>query len=116
MKLAVGYSLEDELLSVAVSDNGRGLSQEGIARLFKPFQQAEGEGVTLAWRCCSGFVDDKRFESASLRACDRSPAGPFSLSQKPSSASGARAWGSLLSATYAARWCAAKRIICAGDS
>lgn len=36
-----------QTLSVAVRDNGRGLSAEGLGKLFKPFSQAEGE-VTKA--------------------------------------------------------------------
>lgn len=39
------YSEEDQTLCVRVKDNGRGLSEEGMARLFHPFQQAEGEAT-----------------------------------------------------------------------
>lgn len=38
----------DGLMTVSVKDNGRGISEEGISRLFKPFSQAEGEGACVA--------------------------------------------------------------------
>lgn len=43
VKMTAGFS--DEMLTVSVSDNGRGISEDGLSRLFRPFSQAEGEGA-----------------------------------------------------------------------
>lgn len=45
MIMEAEYDPESGLLRVAVRDNGRGLSEEGMERLFKPFSQAEGDGT-----------------------------------------------------------------------
>lgn len=42
------YCEDSEMLTMDVKDNGRGLSPEGMARLFRPFVQAEGEGAPRA--------------------------------------------------------------------
>lgn len=42
VSLTATFDDSEQLLRIRVADTGRGLSQEGLARLFKPFAQAEG--------------------------------------------------------------------------
>lgn len=45
VRLEVEFSRETALLVLRVVDNGRGMTPEGMGRIFRPFQQAEGEGA-----------------------------------------------------------------------
>lgn len=45
IRMTASFDDETNLLKVTVEDNGRGLSAEGMGKIFKVWTQAEGTGV-----------------------------------------------------------------------
>lgn len=64
VRLEAAFDQETSLLTLRVVDNGRGMTPEGMGRIFRPFQQAEGNGA-LFLRSREG-PSERNFDTACL--------------------------------------------------
>ena len=57
--LTIGISQQDESIVVSVSDTGKGISEENINKIFKPFftTKAAGEGSGLGLDIVKKIID-----------------------------------------------------------
>ncbi|MFC1895736.1 sensor histidine kinase [Thermodesulfobacteriota bacterium] len=60
MEISVEISAKDEFTRVTIADNGSGISESDLQRIYDPFftTKAPGEGTGLGLSVCRGIIED----------------------------------------------------------